>query len=152
MTKTRTPGAQLKPCPFCGEQPYRLRLFDIFILDCQNCECAARPTVSFQGDRGKCEAEWNRRPPPRNGRHYRAPPVCMGDEVADHAELLLAATEKLESAAGWGGLRCRIFQMGKGILSDDGESVADATIKAMEAAVQAIDVIVKLIREPEVKA
>lgn len=50
------------------------------------------------------------------------------------------------------GMRKCSALMERGILSDDGESVKDATVEAMDAAVQAIDEIVKLIREPEVKA
>ena len=63
---------------------------------------------------------------------------------------VLDATESLESAAVT--MRTMASRIGRGILSTDDEPTTDATIEAMHAAVQAIDEIVKLIREPEVKA
>lgn len=57
-----TATEELKPCPFCGEQP---QIFDLkdgrYIVECVNPDCDVYPYTSIHYDEQEAIAAWNRR-------------------------------------------------------------------------------------------
>lgn len=55
----------LKPCPFCGEQPaaWYSTAERMYFVYCSNPECPARPEIGIAArDADEAKAAWNRRP------------------------------------------------------------------------------------------
>ena len=54
--------SKLKPCPFCGKQPYIKHLFDDVIwVECRNSDCQVIPTTRHKKTKKEAIEAWNRR-------------------------------------------------------------------------------------------
>ena len=54
--------SELKPCPFCGEEPNVFSFNDgRFIVECSNSDCDVYPYTSIHHDKADAIAAWNQR-------------------------------------------------------------------------------------------
>ena len=74
--------SELKPCPFCGEEP---ELFDFtdgrFIVQCSNSDCDVYPYTSIHRDKADAIAAWNHRAT------VYTKPTTLSQLQADNAKL-----------------------------------------------------------------
>lgn len=54
-------SSELKPCPFCGEQPYVLKTFPGFVVKCWNCKNAMTVGTTPRTTRQHAINVWNQR-------------------------------------------------------------------------------------------
>lgn len=120
--------SELKPCPFCGEEP---EIFDFkdgrFVVQCSNPDCDVYPYTSIHRDRADAIAAWNQR-----ATVYAKPTTLSqlqaeNDKLREQMERLVTLLRvDCDIDASWDGLR-RFWSIG---LTEDGCLMRDRACKA----------------------
>ena len=85
MNKDPEQSQLIKPCPFCGETPYTIKLMsNIITLICKNRKCPVRPETGCGRD-WKIIRDWNTRTEPEE-LDFNKIPFGNASEVYDDDE------------------------------------------------------------------